>query len=89
MIWVRHGETKINRQSRYVRHSDAPLHEHRKTEALELASRLLNIIELPKALYTSDLLRCVQTAEPLSAGLQLTATTVPALRELSFGKWEL
>ncbi|MFP3392311.1 histidine phosphatase family protein [Brevibacillus sp. SIMBA_040] len=89
LIWVRHGETEINRQSRYLGHSDVPLHEHGKTQALELASRLLNIIELPKALYTSDLLRCVQTAEPLSAGWQLTAMTVPALRELSFGKWEL
>ena len=89
LIWVRHGETEINRQSRYLGHSDVPLHADGKTQALELASRLLNIIEPPKALYTSDLLRCVQTAEPLSAGWQLPAMTVPALRELSFGEWEL
>ncbi|MGG4493608.1 histidine phosphatase family protein [Brevibacillus reuszeri] len=89
LIWVRHGETEINRQSRYLGHSDVPLHEHGKKQALELAARLLHIIELPKALYTSDLLRCIQTAEPLSTGWQLPASTVPALRELSFGEWEL
>lgn len=40
------------------------------------------------ALYTSDLKRTRQTAEPLQEVLGLEATPQPALREIALGEWE-
>jgi alpha-ribazole phosphatase len=85
-IWVRHGQTEENRTGRYLGHSDVPLNEHGCAQA-EQAARML-ASERPAALYTSDLLRCRQTAERLAAVWGLGPRAVPALRELSFGAWE-
>lgn len=88
-IWVRHGETDGNRQRQYVGHSDVPLNEQGRAQAKELAELLAKLSDPPVALYTSDLRRCVQTAEPLAKMWKQPAIAVPALRELSFGDWEL
>ncbi|QRG68813.1 histidine phosphatase family protein [Brevibacillus choshinensis] len=88
-LWIRHGETDMNRQKRYLGHSDVALNETGLREAGELAKRLARVGETPVTLYSSDLRRCVQTAEPLAAGWKVPLVTVPALRELSFGDWEL
>lgn len=88
-LWVRHGETDMNRQKRYLGHSDVPLNERGKGEAAELAKRWTGLIGGPVRLYASDLCRCVQTAQPLAQMWGTQVVTVPALRELSFGDWEL
>ncbi|MGG1658568.1 histidine phosphatase family protein [Brevibacillus sp. NRS-1366] len=88
-IWIRHGVTDINRQGRYLGHSDISLNEEGRSQAKELTYRLKSLVDRPAALYSSDLLRCVETAEPLSTEWQLPVLALPALRELSFGEWEL
>lgn len=89
VIWIRHGQTEINRQGRYLGHSDISLNETGRSQAKGLTHQLQGLISRPTALYASDLLRCVQTAEPLSTEWGLPVVAVPALRELSFGDWEL
>lgn len=88
-LWVRHGETEMNRQKRYLGHSDVSLNERGRNEAKELASRLKCAGDNPVQLYCSDLRRCVQTAQPLADVWNVPLIVVPALRELSFGDWEL
>ncbi|MED4584710.1 histidine phosphatase family protein [Brevibacillus choshinensis] len=88
-LWVRHGETEMNRQKRYLGHSDVSLNEQGRNEAKELAKRLMYAGSEPVRLYSSDMRRCVQTAQPLAEAWNVPLTIVPALRELSFGDWEL
>lgn len=88
-IFVRHGQTEQNRQRMYLGHSDVPLNEQGMAEAKSLVERLKKMAVQPAAIYMSDLLRCVQTAKPLCDEWDLAASAVPALRELSFGDWEL
>ncbi|CAM3475016.1 histidine phosphatase family protein [Brevibacillus invocatus] len=88
-LWVRHGETDINRQGRYLGHTDVSLHEHGIRQVKGLAEQLKSVIRQPVNLYTSDLQRCLQTAELLAEQVPCTVQAVPALRELSFGEWEL
>lgn len=90
LVWIRHGETDSNREHRYLGHSDIPLNGRGRIQAQELARELPALLShQPVAIYTSDLLRCSETAEPLAAGWNLPVIPVPALRELSFGEWEL
>jgi len=88
-LWIRHGETKMNRQKRYVGHSDVPLSEQGQREAEELAKRWAPANEGAVRIYSSDLRRCIETARPLAAAWGVPIAAVPALRELSFGTWEL
>lgn len=88
-LWVRHGETEMNRQKRYLGHSDVTLNERGRKEANELAKRLVRVGDDSVQLYSSDLRRCVQTAQPLAEVWKVPLVVVPALRELSFGDWEL
>ncbi|GED25642.1 phosphoglycerate mutase [Brevibacillus agri] len=89
LIWIRHGETDSNRERKYLGHSDIPLNEKGEQQARELARQLSQQLKRPVALYASDLLRCTQTARPLADEWGLPIISVPALRELSFGDWEL
>ncbi|MDR7317193.1 histidine phosphatase family protein [Brevibacillus nitrificans] len=88
-LWIRHTETEMNRQKRYLGHSDVSLNEQGQREGEELAQRLAGDEYDSVQLYSSDLQRCVQTAKPLASRWGVPIVTVPALRELSFGKWEL
>lgn len=88
-LWIRHGETDMNRQKRYVGHSDVPLNEQGLCAAQDLAKRWASAKAGAVRIYSSDLFRCVQTARPLAQAWGVPIVTVPALRELSFGDWEL
>ena len=89
LIWVRHGETVENAQRKYLGHSDAPLAEEGIAQAERLAGQLYREIQPPLAVYTSDLQRCTATADILARQWGIAPQKVPALRELSFGDWEL
>ncbi|GED51922.1 histidine phosphatase family protein [Brevibacillus borstelensis] len=85
-IWIRHGETEENREGRYLGHTDVPLNDAGVEQAALLARQLGH--ERPAHFFTSDLLRCVQTADRLAAVWGMSPIRVPELRELSFGEWE-
>lgn len=80
---IRHGETVWNREGRIHGQLDVPLDEAgvRQARAIAAALRTRPI----GAIYSSDLGRARQTAQPLAEALGLTLRLEPALRERSFG----
>jgi len=86
VLLVRHGESRGNAERRFGGHSPTPLSElgHRQAEATARALAR----ERVTAIYSSDLLRAVQTAEPLARATGLEVTRTAALRERSVGLME-
>ncbi len=79
LLIARHGQTKHNLDHRYQGITDAPLNQTGLSQSHKLADRLSN--EKIDVIYSSDLIRCVQTAE-------LSINKDERLREIYFGKWE-
>lgn len=81
---IRHGMTKENERSAYIGWSDSPLSEKGR-DKVESYSELWknNSIEY---VFSSDLVRCVETANILFPHQPLQK--IRNLREMNFGKWE-
>ena len=86
LFLIRHGQSAGNAEGRFGGHSPTPLSDlgQRQAEAVGKALAKENIT----AIYSSDLYRAVQTAEPLSklTGVPIIAT--PAFRERNVGVLE-
>ena len=84
---VRHGQTEGNAKNLAQGYSDVPLNETGRAQANLLGERLKN--RHFDAIYSSDSIRALQTAEPL---LQLrpdyTIETSSAVREKNYGDCE-
>lgn len=90
VLWlVRHGQTDWNLEGRYQGHVNQPLNEAGLAEAARAAQELARpeAVKLD-ALFCSDLLRAVQTAELIGAATGLTCFVDPRLREVNLGAWE-
>lgn len=85
ILLARHGETDWNAVGRWQGHTDRALTERGRRQAVELAERLAN--NAIDAVYSSDLLRAVETAEPVAQRLGLPLQTLPELREVDVGTW--
>ncbi|MFN4218603.1 MAG: histidine phosphatase family protein [Candidatus Bipolaricaulia bacterium] len=83
---VRHGETDWNAQLRVMGQLDIPLNERGRAQARRTAE-LLAHAEFA-AIYASDLVRAVETAQIIAAPHRLDVITVPELREARYGLWE-
>ncbi len=83
IYFVRHGQTAQNAAKRFQGHSDTDLDETGRSQARRVAARLAH--ENPAAIYSSDLTRAVQTAEPIAKALQLTVKPREDLREINVG----
>ncbi len=83
---VRHGEIAGSDVFRYNGQTDVPLTPKGLDQYHLLAERLKDVPV--SACYTSDLTRCVQGAEILSAQREIPIQAQKELRELSFGEWE-
>ena len=83
---IRHGQSAGNAEGRFGGHSPTPLSElgiqQAEITAKALAKERINVI------YSSDLHRAVQTAEPLAKLLNLQINTNPAFRERKVGVLE-
>lgn len=86
VLLVRHGQSQGNAERRFGGHSPTPLSElgHRQAGATARALAAEGVT----AIYSSDLLRAVETAAPLArmTGLEINRTS--ALRERSVGLME-
>ena len=80
---VRHGQSEGNAANRFGGHSDTPLSELGGKQA-EATARFLAKKRIA-AVYSSDLPRCVQTAEPLAKLLNLEIQTTKDFRERNVG----
>jgi broad specificity phosphatase PhoE len=86
LLLVRHGETDWNVERRVQGHSDTPLNDTGRLQALSLAASLEG--EPIDAVYSSDLLRAHETARIVAERKGLPVTLLPELRERNFGSWE-
>jgi len=86
IIFVRHGETVFNIESRYQGHTDAELSELGRRQAAGVAERLKD--EKIDAVYSSDLSRASETAQEVAKFHNLQVQTDERLRECAFGEWE-
>lgn len=86
ILLVRHGQSQGNAEGRFGGHTATPLSARGLRQAVAVARALAS--EKITAIYSSDLRRAVQTAEPLSrlTGLEIKRTT--AFRERSVGVME-
>lgn len=91
-VW-RHGETNSNHSKVISGGGDttASLTEKGRQQAHELANKILHLGLHLQAIYSSDLLRAISTAEPVLAAFSETIqaiTPAPQLREILHGKYE-
>lgn len=84
LLLIRHGVTDM--AGTLCGHSNPPLNAAGRRQASALAP-LLRLRDIHR-IYTSDLLRALQTAELLTGDLEAELIVRPDLREISFGKWE-
>lgn len=91
VLFIRHGETDWNRIKRIQGHIDIPLATSGVEQAQRLAERLA--IEAREgsrldAVYSSDLLRAQQTAQPFADVLGLSLQLNKGLRERNYGAFQ-
>ncbi|HEX3558908.1 MAG TPA: histidine phosphatase family protein [Pyrinomonadaceae bacterium] len=86
VLLVRHGQSQGNAERRFGGHTPTPLSELgiRQAEATRRALARENVT----AIYSSDLLRALQTAEPLAREVGIEIQRTSALRERSVGRME-
>ncbi|MDF2961789.1 MAG: Phosphoglycerate mutase [Paenibacillus sp.] len=82
---VRHGETEANRAPMFQGHLNNPLSAEGVRQAGLLAARMA--CSRIDALYSSDLLRAVQTAAVVCKPHDLEIRTSQQLREINRGEW--
>ncbi len=83
LLLIRHGQTDWNVKKKWQGHADIPLNETGFMQANKLAKRLSR---WPiTAIISSDLQRCVQTAQAVSTELNLPLLTDPIWRERDVG----
>jgi probable phosphoglycerate mutase len=86
ICFVRHGETDWNIEQRMQGHIDLCLNALGQAQAEALGRHFADCPAV--ALYSSDLLRARQTAQPIAVALHLPLRLDPALRERHFGRCE-
>lgn len=78
---LRHGVTDDNKRERYIGWTDSPLSKSSVESLLLLKHEFVE----PELVFSSDLRRCVETAEILFPCID---EKIPELREINFGDWE-
>ncbi|MCM1026330.1 MAG: histidine phosphatase family protein [Roseburia sp.] len=82
---IRHGQTKGNREGRYVGRTDEPLLAEAREQLLEKRNSARTVLE-PDILYVSPMRRCRETARLLFPGRE--QNVAEDLRECDFGEFE-
>jgi probable phosphoglycerate mutase len=86
LVLVRHGQSEHHVRGLTGGWTDLPLTAVGLSQADATASRLAELLDdATPALYTSDLVRAAQTAEPIARALGVEAVSSPELRELDNG----
>ncbi len=86
LFLIRHGQSAGNAEGRFGGHGPTPLSELGRKQAETTARSLAK--EGINAIFSSDLLRAVQTAEPLSKLIDVPIIQTPNFRERNVGVLE-
>ena len=86
VLLIRHGQSEGNAERRFGGHTATPLSFRGRRQAVATAEALKN--DSITAIYSSDLARAVETAEPLANMTRLPVNTTEAFRERSVGVME-
>lgn len=86
LIFVRHGQSTANLACVFTGHSDFPLTDLGMRQA-ENTARFLEQYPIEK-IYSSDLMRSMQTAEPTARHFGLSVIPDREMREIFAGEWE-
>ena len=86
ILLARHGETEWNATHRWQGFTGPPSNKLGRQQAQDLANKLSSLSI--DAVYSSDTVRAVETAEAVAARLNLKVQQDPRLREVNFGEWE-
>lgn len=86
IIMIRHGESQGNAEGFFAGQTDIPLTPLGHLQAERTAEYLKN--RKIDRIYSSDLIRAMQTAEPTARMHGLPVIPEPGLREIFGGKWE-
>lgn len=85
---VRHAETKENLDGdRFIGSTNATLSEHGRLQAEQVADFIARHGEID-LIYTSPLLRCLETAQTIQQKVHAQLLTKADLREMDYGVWE-
>ncbi len=85
LLLVRHGESEGNAGRMFTGHSASPLSPLGERQAEAVADALAPLA--PTALYSSDLVRALDTIAPLAARTGLAVASDPRLRERDMGSF--
>jgi probable phosphoglycerate mutase len=83
---IRHGETDWNVEKRIQGHTDIPLNATGRAQALAMAFNAAH--HRFGAIYSSDLVRALETARVLAQREDLEVKCLPQLRERHFGQFQ-
>ena len=86
ILIIRHGQTAWNKMKRLQGHSNIPLNEKGELQAIALGESLKG--ETLDAIFASDLLRAVKTAEEIAKWHALPVKVDQNLRERCYGAFE-
>lgn len=86
IVAIRHGETAWNVDTRIQGHLDIPLNDTGRWQAQRAARALID--EGISAIYSSDLLRALETAEAIGQAVSMPVVADARLRERAFGVFE-
>ena len=91
ILFIRHGETDWNRIKRIQGHIDIPLAESGVAQAQQLGVRVAQEVQSGArldAIWSSDLLRAQQTAQPIAEAMGLPVQLTEGLRERNYGAFQ-
>ncbi len=91
ILFIRHGETAWNQIKRIQGHIDIALADSGVAQARQLAARLAREVrdgQRIDAIYSSDLQRAQQTAQPIADALGLPLHLRDGLRERAYGVFQ-
>ena len=83
---VRHGESFFNRVGKVQGHTNSPLTELGREQARRVGEVLK--IRRIETIYTSDLVRALETAQIVGGVLGLEPVVLEGFREIALGQWE-
>jgi probable phosphoglycerate mutase len=86
ICFIRHGETDWNVDKRIQGHTDIPLNATGRAQALAMAFNAAH--QRFNAIYSSDLMRTMDTAQALAQREDQAVKPLPALRERHYGVFQ-